>query len=104
VLTVEETNIEPIIATPYEIQLRAYNVSGKDMELSVRFNTDERNSSHIGACEQDLGKLKSNESRAFQLTIFPTVVGLISVSLSIYDAIGKQNYEYNNIQEVFVEN
>jgi hypothetical protein len=64
-----------------------------------------RGHDYTGSSEQVLGLIEPEKFKEFTLTIFPTRMGIITISdLSLTDVFMKRSYEFEDIAQVFVVN
>lgn len=76
------------------------------MELNLNFNMKpERGHAYTGSSEQSLGTIDPEKFKEFNLTIFPTRLGITKIcDLQFTDVFMKLSYEFENILQVFVVN
>lgn len=105
-LTVLEAESCSKIATPFVFKCRVTNTSQRSVELSLNFNTKpQRGQAFTGSSEQNLGTIEPEKCKDFTLTIFPTRLGITSISnLQLTDIFMKRSYEFEDILQVFVVN
>lgn len=93
------------IAKPFKFTCRLRNTSERKLDLKFKFNKLMDVSAYSGSSEQDFGILQAGEFRDFNLTIFPSRLGIICVNnLRFFDALKKRNYEISNVLQLFVVN
>lgn len=94
------------ISKPFIFVCRVMNTSTRSMELTLSFNTKRKHgNAYTGCSEQNLGLLEPEKFKDFKLTIFPTRLGIISVSdLQLNDVFMKRSYEFEDIVQIFVVN
>lgn len=105
-LTVLEAESMCKIATPFVFKCRVTNTSQRSMELGLNFNLKpQRGQAFTGSSEQVLGAIEPEKFKDFTLTIFPTRLGIFSISnLQLTDVFMKRSYEFEDILQVFVVN
>ncbi|CRK89262.1 CLUMA_CG003021, isoform A [Clunio marinus] len=103
-LTVIEAESMCTIATPFVFKCRVTNTSNRSMELNLNFNMKSRRGhAYTGSSEQSLGMIEPERTKEFTLTIFPTRLGIISISdLQLTDVYMKRSYEFEDILQVFI--
>jgi trafficking protein particle complex subunit 13 len=105
-LTILEASAITEISKPFIFQCRVNNTSTRSMELTLDFNTKRKNgNAYTGSSEQNLGLLEPEKFKDFQLTIFPTRLGIISINdLQLTDLFMKRSYGFEDILQVFCVN
>lgn len=74
------------------------------MEINLNFNMKPRRGhDYTGSSEQILGVIEPEKFKEFTLTIFPTRMGITTISdLQLTDVFMKRSYEFEDILQVFV--
>jgi len=64
-----------------------------------------RGQAYTGSSEQSLGTIDPEKFKEFTLTIFPSRLGIMSISdLQLSDLFMKRSYEFDDLLQVFVVN
>lgn len=105
-LTVIEADSICKISEPFNFKCRVTNTSGRTMDLILNMNTKPRKGgSYTGASEHGIGTIESGKITDFDLTIFPTKLGLITISdIQLTDTYMKRTYEFEDFLQAFVVN
>lgn len=105
-LSISEAQSITEISKPFIFTCRVINTSTRSMELTLNFNTKRKHgNAYTGSSEQSLGLIEPEKFKDFKLTIFPTRLGIISVSdLQLNDVFMKRSYEFEDILQIFVVN
>ena len=74
------------------------------MEINLNFNMKpQRGHAYTGSSEQSLGTIEPEKFKEFNLTIFPTRLGITNISdLQLTDVFMKRSYEFEDILQVYV--
>lgn len=103
-LSILEASSITEISKPFIFLCRVTNTSTRSMELTLNFNTKRKHGNfYTGTSEQNLGLVEPEKFKDFKLSIFPTRLGIVSVSdLQLNDVFMKRSYEFEDILQIFV--
>lgn len=103
-LTVIEAKNIVKIGDVFDFMCRVTNTSERVMDLQLKLHAKpELDCQYTGTTDFLLGTIEPEASKEFRLSVFPAMVGLISITqLQLTDTFLKRTYEFEDIVQVLV--